>query len=175
MTITWIIRLGHCNILLCETNMDNVKEYVIHPKESFKHRPIGQQRLVLFRRQKRKPQAYPNHVTVQKVMPGSESSTERCLLPLPIRKWRESKKFVNSGNACYTEICFWSWVKEEVSEGGGECVLAVWCSYFLGTVVSPHTATEFLSEQRELHLSRRNLQKIKSGLRENTATPLHHP
>jgi len=48
--------------------VDNVNEYVIHPKDSFKHRPIGQQRLVLFRKQERKPQAYPNRDTVQKAM-----------------------------------------------------------------------------------------------------------
>lgn len=77
MTIMWIIRLGHFNILLYGDNMYNVKEYVIHPKDSFKYRPIGQQRLVLFRKKKRKPQAYPSHNTVQKVMSGSERAPWR--------------------------------------------------------------------------------------------------
>lgn len=133
MTITWIIRLGHFNILLCETNMDNVKEYVIHPKDSFKHRSIGQQRLVLFRRQKRKPQAYPNRDIVQKVMPGSKSSMERSLLPLPIRKWRECKKFVNSGKACCTEICYLELCKGR-SRGVGACC---WVLLFSGDSCIP--------------------------------------
>lgn len=106
LTIMWIIRLGHFNILLCDINMDNVNKYVIHPKDSFKHRPIGQQRLVLFRRQKRKPQAYPNCDTDQKVIWGSESFMERSVFPLPIRKPREYMKFVNSEKACCTEICY---------------------------------------------------------------------
>lgn len=71
MTTLWIITLGQFNILLYGGNMYNVKEYVIHPNDSFKYRSIGQQRLILFRKKKKKPQAYPSHNTVQKVMPGS--------------------------------------------------------------------------------------------------------
>ena len=80
---------------------------------------MGQQRLVLFRRQKRKPQANPSRDTVQKAPPGSERSAESSPQPLPIRKWREYKKFVNSGKARRTEICYLQ-LGEGRSEVGGE-------------------------------------------------------
>lgn len=117
VTIMWIIRLGHFNILLCETSMHNVKEDVIHQKDSFRHRPVGQQRLVLFRKQKRKPQAYSNHDTVQKAMPGSDSSVDRALPPFLIRKWHEYKIFVNSGKACCKK-CYLELVKGRSSWWG---------------------------------------------------------
>lgn len=79
---------------------------------------MGQQRLVLFRRQKRKPEANPSRDTGQKAMPGSERSAESSPQPLPIRKWQEYKKFVNSGKARRTEICYLR-LGEGRSEVGG--------------------------------------------------------
>lgn len=67
-------------------------------------------------------------------------------------------------------IC--SWVKEEARWGGA---LAVGCfCYFQGTVVSPRTAIAFLSEQSELHLSRRKLEKIECP-QGNHCSTLDHP
>lgn len=90
---------------------------------------MGQQRLVLFRRQKRKPQANPSRDTVQKATPGSERSAESSPQPLPIRKWQEYKKFVNSGKARRTEICSLQ-LGEGRSEVGGSA--RCWVSLFSG-------------------------------------------
>lgn len=144
VSVMWIIRLGHFNILLCETSIHNVKEYVIHPKDSFNHRPVGQQRLVLLRRQKRKPQAYPSHDTVQGAMPGSESSGERTLAPSFTGKCQEYKIFVNSGKSCCKK-CYLELVKGRSSWWGLGEWLAAGCCYFRETIVSPHQVLVFLS------------------------------
>lgn len=167
MTIMWIIKLGHFNILLYGGNMYNVKEYVIHPKDSFKYRPVGQQRLILFRKKKRKPQAYPSHNTVWKVMPGSERAPWRgqcCLCPSEsvrtIRNlWTQEKHIAQK---------YFIWERKKLG-------LTVRYCYFQRTVLCPQTAMAFLSEHSELHLRWRKLWVIQGVPRKSTASPLDHP
>lgn len=118
-TIMWIIRLGHFNILLCETSTHNVKEYVIHPKDSFKHRPAGQQRLVLLKRQKRKPQAYSNHSSG-----GYAWVRELCgenSAPFAHKNMAGAYLWIQERAVARNVI--WGWLKEEAAGGGWVGVL----------------------------------------------------
>lgn len=105
-------------------------------------------------------------------MPGSESSVERTLPPLLVRKWQEYKAFVNSGKACHKK-CYLELVKGRSSWWGLGGWLAAKCCYFQETIVSPHTVLVFPSERSKMWSKhRRKLQNVKSVCRESPAPPL---
>lgn len=93
-------------------------------------------------------------------MPGSESSVERTLPSLLIRKWQEYKTFVNSGKDCCRK-CYLELVKGRSSWWGLDVWLAAGYCYFQETIVSPHTVLVFPSEQSKIWSKhRRKLQNI---------------
>lgn len=64
---------------------------------------------------------------------------ERSLLPLPIRKWQEYKKTVNSGKACCTEMCYLELDKERKGVGVervGGWLACCWLLLFWGDIPS---------------------------------------